>query len=303
MSQAAWAKVPERGSLWVMRTGIKILNLFGYWAGVAIGFFAALYFFATGAVSRRASRDYLRRLNQTRPDAVGPATLWRCFRHHWSFALNVIDRIWLWQGKFERFRFTWEGREFLEGARERGFLLVGAHFGSFDAMRAFSGERGLTLRVVMYRAHAQKINALFKELNPLSNAQVFELDGSDVDQIFQLQEAVDRGEIVAILGDRPAPYGKQRMTAVPFLGEPASFPQNPWILAGLLECPVYLAYGVRSGLRRYHIAVEPFADRIEIPRKVRQERLRDYMARYARRLEGLCARHPYQWFNFYDFWK
>ena len=49
--------------------------------------------------------------------------------------------------------------------------------------------------------------------------------------------------------------------------------------------------------------LEPFAERVELPRKERDAALREYVRRYARRLEAHCLRVPYQWFNFYDYWQ
>ena len=48
--------------------------------------------------------------------------------------------------------------------------------------------------------------------------------------------------------------------------------------------------------------LEPFAERIELPRRARAEHLAVWTQRYAARLEHYCCKAPYQWFNFYDFW-
>ena len=39
-----------------------------------------------------------------------------------------------------------------------------------------------------------------------------------------------------------------------------------------------------------------------LPRATREARLQALAATYARWLEDLVARSPYDWFNFYDFW-
>lgn len=297
-----WADLPERGSFGAMLIGIRILNWFGYGAGLLVCFFSVSYFFITGSRSRRASRQYLEQLHLSAPQSHPKPNLWRIFLHHWHFGLNVVDRAWFWRGNLDKFTFTNEGKEYLLKPSEKGMLLVGAHFGSFDAMRAFSHDKGLKLNVVMHRAHAQNINALFARLNPDADVKVIELDGADVNEIFALKEKVDQGEIVALLADRPAPYGSQRLSEVNFLGGRAGFPQNPWILASLLECPVYTAIGVRVGLRHYHFQVKPVAEKIELPRRQRQERIQSYINDYVKRLEQLCLDYPYQWFNFYNFW-
>lgn len=67
MNQISWAQIPERGSFRLMILGIRIMNYCGYWVGVLAGYFAVLYFFITGKVSRRSSLDYLRRLHLWKP--------------------------------------------------------------------------------------------------------------------------------------------------------------------------------------------------------------------------------------------
>ena len=89
--------------------------------------------------------------------------------------------------------------------------------------------------------------------------------------------------------------------AVPFLGSPAPFSTGPYILASIMECPVYLLSCVRDGAG-YRVALELFAEKIELPRHSRQAAIAAHAARYAQWLEAQCLAYPYQFYNFYDFW-
>jgi len=302
MSTAEWTRNPERGSFTMMRVAMTALNIVGYHVGQAIGFLVTIYFFITGRVSRRASLDYLDQLHRFDPDQPR-ASLIRAFAHHAAFTVNLIDRMWFWQGRLDHFRFERHGGKEHLLERKRGMMLLGAHLGSFDAMRALSNERKLALNVVMYRANATKINRLLEHLDPEAGVRVIELEPGNIDQVFALKERIDSGELIAILGDRPAPHGRQRLLSQPFLGREAPFPQNPWVLASILECPVFFCRAIRTGKRRYDIAVEPMAEKVVLPRKTREEALRAYIADYTRRIEAICRQYPYQWFNFYPFWQ
>ena len=302
MSATDWARTEERGDIRMMILGARVLDIFGYYIGLVVATIAVFFFFVTGRSSRAGSRIYLERLHNAHPTAVGRPNLFRIFVHHWHFAIAAMDRLMFWQGKLDKFQITTSGREHILAKRDRGILLIGAHMGSFDVMRAFSVERDLPINVVMYRANAAKFNALLEKLNPGASIRIFDLDGSDINRVFELKEALDRGELVALLADRAPPYGRSRMCRVDFMGEEAGFPQNPWILAHMLECEVFLASGMRTGLRRYSVKVEPFAEQILLPRKTRAEDLKSYVIQYATRLEEICAANPYEWFNFYDFW-
>ena len=84
--------------------------------------------------------------------------------------------------------------------------------------------------------------------------------------------------------------------------EEASFSAGPFLLASLLKCPVYLVFGLYTEPNRYDLYCQPFAERIELPRRRRDEALAEYAQLYATRLEEVCRRHPDNWFNFFDFW-
>ena len=111
---------------------------------------------------------------------------------------------------------------------------------------------------------------------------------------------LERGEIVGILADRG--LRDERECRCEFLGAPARFPLGPLLLAGLLQAPVILAFGLYRGGRRYEVKLEPFAERIELDRRDREGSLRPWVERYAARLEHHCRESPDNWVNFYDFW-
>jgi len=73
------------------------------------------------------------------------------------------------------------------------------------------------------------------------------------------------------------------------------------VLAHVLECPVYLFFCLYQD-GGYRIYLEPFADRIRLPRNGRIEAAAIWAGRYASRLADYAVRFPLQWYNFYDFW-
>jgi predicted LPLAT superfamily acyltransferase len=61
-------------------------------------------------------------------------------------------------------------------------------------------------------------------------------------------------------------------------------------------------FGLYTAPSRYDLYCEPFAERITLPRRGREQALLDVVQRYADRLEEHARRAPDNWFNFYDFW-
>ena len=75
------------------------------------------------------------------------------------------------------------------------------------------------------------------------------------------------------------------------------------MLAGLLGAPVVLFQAVRTGPRAYDVRFTPFTDRLVLRRGSREADLRAIIGRFAGSLEAGCRAHPFQWFNFFPFWR
>ena len=154
------------------------------------------------------------------------------------------------------------------------------------------------VNVLMHVDNAEKINSVLGPLAPGMASRVITLGGPE--SLLRVRECLARGEIVGVLGDRL--WRNERSARCEFLGRPARFPLGPLLLAGLLDAPVVLFFGLYRGSGRYEIKLEHFADAIPLPRSGREAAVRPWVERYARRLEHHCLEAPYNWFNFYDFW-
>ena len=302
-----WISSGERGSLLAMRFAVWCYRLFGR---RLIAFFIlplVSYFFLTDRKGRRASYRYLRRLYalpEGRQALGHPPRMWDCFLHYREFALNILDRLGFWGGNADEFEIRFRGREHFTRLLEdkRGAILLGAHIGSFDALRVLARKGGLVVNVVMFTRHAQMINRIFNEINPDTELRVINLDLTSIQSVFDIKACVERGEFVALLGDRVGIGEHKRISWVPFLGAMAPFPQGPFILASVLQCPVILMIGLRVNSMTYETFAELLTERVVLPRARRAEALDEVVGAYAKRLEKYCVRAPYQWFNFYDFW-
>jgi predicted LPLAT superfamily acyltransferase len=61
--------------------------------------------------------------------------------------------------------------------------------------------------------------------------------------------------------------------------------------------------GLYRGANRYDIHFEVLADFSAVPRGGRTLAVQTAMTRYAALLEQHCRMAPYNWFNFFDFWR
>ncbi len=293
-SKAAWLSHEERGTLLGIRFVVWLCNLAG--RGVARGFvrILALYFVVFAGASRRASRGWLTHV-LGRQARLGDVT-----RHITTFALVALDRVFLLQGQRERFELSSQGTEHLDAltAQKRGAILLGAHLGSFEAMRARAGNRGHDIYVLAYLQNAKKITQALSALAPEMHDRVIAI--GSIDALLRAKEVVDQGAMIAMLGDRTGLNSKT--TVVDFLGRKALLPTGPFLLASTLRCPVLLVFGLYVGGNRYQMFCEPFAERVVLPRKDRESALHGYAQAYATRLAYFAQKYPYNWFNLYDFW-
>jgi predicted LPLAT superfamily acyltransferase len=293
--RARWLTISEKGSLLGIRLLVAIATVLGRRAaGWVLRLVAAWFVLFHGPV-RRASRGYLVRLH-------GRASLGDNIRHVFCFARVTLDRLFMARGDFGPFEITCRGEEHLRALRaaNRGALILLAHIGSFEVMRALSEPIDLRVNVLGYFQNAPRINAALRQVNPKVDDRLIEIRPDDPTYIFEIEKRVGRGELLGIMGDRAGLDGKS--VHVPFFGTHALFPTGPYRLAAALGCPVYLAFGIHHEPNRYALACEPFSERIELPAEGREEALASYASRYAARLEEHCREAPYNWFNFYDFW-
>jgi len=290
-----WVEQPERGSRLAMRLLIWLMLNLGRPVARLLLYPICAYFLVFSSRARSASADYLRRVLGRR------ATPGNVFRHYHAFASTIQDRVYFLAGRYASFdvtvRISPETRALLR--QGRGCILLGSHLGSFEVLRARGPADGVPpVNILMYVDNAGKLNSVLRALAPDMESRIIPLGSPDA--LLRVHECLARGEIVGMLGDRA--WRNERTFSCEFLGDPAKLPLGPLLLAGLLQAPVVLFFGMYLGGRRYEVHLEPFADTIALDRSDREASVRPWVERYARRLEHHCRAAPYNWFNFYDFW-
>lgn len=298
-----WADRQERGSFWLMKFTAFAARVLGRRLLSPLLYGIVLYFFIFGRSARQAAWQYQRRLADWSGRTELRPTHWRVFGQFMAFADSLLDKLDVWNGKLSIDQIeivdTALLRDHLRG--ERGQMLVGAHLGNLEMCRALAelGEK-VTMNVLVHTKHAEQFNRLLGEAGAthLRLIQVSELDPVIM---LQLSERLERGEWLAIAGDRVPLHGGRSVT-VDFMGYPAAFPQGPWLLAGLLKCPVNLLMCLKHE-GRYRVTLEPFAEAVHWKRGDRESVIAHWAGRYAVRLAEYCLQAPQQWFNFYPFWK
>jgi predicted LPLAT superfamily acyltransferase len=254
------------------------------------------YFLAFSSLSRAASRQYLAKVLER------DVRLRDVFRHYHVFASCALDRVFLLNDRTQLFDLVVHGEDVVVDQLKQGAgcFLFGAHFGSFEVVRSIGRQhRQVEVSLVMYEANARKIGAVLNAINPHLALDVIGLGRAN--SMIEVEERVARGHFVGILADRG--LEQERRVRRDFLGAPAYFPEGPFRMISMLNHPVILMFGVYGGGQRYDVFFERLwsasGNRTEAP----AESADAVLSHYVRRLEHYCRLAPYNWFNFYDFWR
>jgi predicted LPLAT superfamily acyltransferase len=291
-----WAAEPERGSALLLTLMILVALRLGRPLARVILYVIAAYFFVFAPRARRHARGYLRRVLGREPSARDR------YRHLFTFAATILDRLYLTRGRYELFDISIEGEELMRAALKagKGAFLLGAHLGSFEMMSAV-GRRQPELRVAlaMYTQYASRVAALLGNGPPASAPEIIPL--GRLESMLRIRDSLEEGKFVGMLADRT--FDDAPAESIAFLGQQALFPSGPMRVAATLRRPVIFMAGLYRGGNRYQVVFRPLADFSQLTPGARDAAVRAAIERYVELLEEGCRRDPYNWFNFYDFWR
>ena len=300
-----WSQVSEAGALTGMRFLLGCYKLGGRPLFKLVLLPVITYFFLFRHDSRAASIAYLRRIIRSGALPETSSLYWLSASHFWSFGNALIDKLAVWMGQIPRAQVKIHNDELIiqQLASKQGAILIMSHLGNFEICRCLSARHGgMRLTVLMHTKHALKFNRLMKEHASDSQLDILQVTEITPATAMMLSERIERGEFIAIAGDRVAVNHPENALMVDFLGDKALLPIGPFTLAAILRAPLISLFCLRQG-KGFDIYFEKLSDAIQVPRKTREVHLNKLAQTYANQLEGHCRRQPLQWFNFFDFWR
>ncbi len=297
-----WSSHKEKGTYWGLKTLFTIYKWFGRGIFSVILQPVIFFFFIFSPEKRRASRQYLKIIYQNM--GIKTTVRWyHVYKHFLTFGHNSLDKLAAWLEKDLTIKEFHGAEEYhMLEQKEQGAVFIGSHLGNLEYCRALAKNKtSKTINAVMFTEHAENFTRTLREVNPDFDVNLEQVSSFGVDTAIRFREKISKGEILVIVGDRTSPFAHDRNIYADFFGKPAAFPQGPFVLASLMECPVYLLFCINDGAG-YKIYLEHFSDNAKLPRNKRESALNDLINNYAKRLEFYCKKAPLQWFNFFDFW-
>ncbi len=195
--------------------------------------------------------------------------------------------------------------EGLEGWRDllasgQGAILVTAHLGSWEVGSMLPASReGRHSHVVREAETDPRAQAFYEKLIRGRGGELYTTHFAEDPRLgMDLLDALRRGEIVALQGDRPRSGG--RTQEVKLFGRPYSLPVGTVALARAAGAPLIPVFVFREGRRNYRCMLRP---PIHVAQSGdRQRDLEDALGRFACDLEAAIRRAPHQWFCFRRLW-
>ncbi|WP_318513429.1 glycosyltransferase family 2 protein [Photobacterium leiognathi] len=310
IEQQHWSSHAERGTILGIKTLLAVYSLLGRKAFNVLLKAVMGYYYLTGKKARKASEDYLEQLESYASDnqLTLPSKL-NSYDHLLSFGHTMLDKLVAWKGDYSENNLTIHGDEHFNelAKRQQGIVVLGSHLGNLELCRALSSRHpDIKINALVFTEHAERFNAVLKAINPDSDLNLIQVNELGADTAIMLQQKVEQGEWVVIVGDRTSVTKEQRVVWADFLGKPAPFPQGPFILASVLKVPVYTLFGLRDDSQatpHFDVYFEPFSEQLTLPRKTRETALQETVQQYASRLESYTIKTPLQWYNFFNFWQ
>lgn len=306
--QSHWARKTENGNYLAIRSLLTLYRYGGKWLIMVCLAPILAYFFLKDSSARKASLQFLQQVHKFKgPDSPfkRQPSYWQSYKHFWQFALAALAKIDAWLGRIPQDNVSYGGSLPFETITHsgKGAVIIGSHLGNQEVCRALVRSKyPIRINILAHTQHTAAFNRILKESSSDVDLHLIEVTELTPAVSVMLSDCIERGELVVIVGDRISAQTPERAVWADFIGKPAPFAVGPWVLASVLQCPVYLMFCLKQQ-QGYSLIFEPFSDGIQIPRKQRQQVLTELAQRYAQVLETFACRYPLQWFNFYDFWQ
>lgn len=258
-----------------------------------------LYYLIFAKQQRQASWLYLHRV------LTRPPTWLDVAKHIHCFAATILDRVYLITGQFDKLNITFPAENMpLKFSREgMGCILLGSHVGSFEVLRSYAVKKcPLPIKILMHEGQTPMVMQALHALNPTIAETIIPLTDA-ANSLLKVKDAVDSGYAVGMLGDRITGDIKEKSVRCTLLGSDVLMPAAPVLIAASLKVPLILFFGIYTGGNHYEIHFELLAEKITLSRKNRQQDIQQWTQKYVDILEKHIRAHPYNWFNFYDYWQ
>lgn len=269
-----------------------------------IVFFVALISFIFASEIRKYQRKYFKVYSEFYSKEL-KASLKNLFKHYLSYAYSLADRIEIFSGNLNHKKIIFANEndkiqfknDFNE---EKGIFFICNHLGNVDAMRAFItsdiGHKNLKVNVFMQKNQTQIFNNFIDAIAIKTPICTYPVEEIGVETAIEIQEKLQKGEIVFMAGDRISAQNSSASFLANFLGHNVEFPIGTFRFAQMCNVPIYFISCVKIKNDKYKILLKKF----EAENLSKKEMLKKLQKDFILFLEEHIKDYPLQFYHFYD---
>lgn len=281
------------GQPWMQRSLIVMFRVLPLWLPYGIMALVVPFYMIINRKGRKATYRFFR-------DRLGFGrwkSFWKVYANHFRFGQIILDRFGVYAGK--KYHFITEGQELMDEMEKHpeGFVNLSSHVGNYEIAGYSLKPKSKRFNALVYAGETATVMENRQRLLTQNNMSMIPVR-EDMSHIFELNAAVDRGEIVSMPADRV--YGSQKTASCMFLGAKARFPLGAFAMAAQKNVPMLAVFVMKESYKTYHAYVRE----IQCDREAKlREQMIQLAQSFATTLEEIVRRYPTQWFNYFDFWK
>jgi len=315
-----WSRQKETGGSGSIKFLFILFKIFPMWMLRCFAFPVGFFYFIFSKKARIESKRYFDNLL---PFLDNEKLIKKCkgnfvpLKHIISFALALLEKIQTWSGKYNLKNVYFQNDGIKELIKElesgKGVLLIISHLGNIEVLRGLlsKGETGVSREIPFTAIMDIKVNANFtkmlKEINPESSMDIIGSDQIGPETAVILEERIAQGGMVLTAGDRTSALDNSQNIILPFLGKDAPFSSGMFYMASIMNAPVYFVFGLRRSELSLKSEYDMYVHKSNISfngsRKERKEKCIELASFFVSLLETYCKKHPFQWYNFFNFWQ
>ena len=218
------------------------------------------------------------------------------YRSFYHFGKVILDRFAVYAG--HQFEIVVENKKcyYDKMSQAMGFVLLFSHLGNSEMAAYSMATPDKHMNILAFGGESPVVMAERAKVLARNNISMIVVNPGDMTHIFEMNNALQRGEVLAVAGDRSM---GDKTISCSFMGAPAPFPAGVFRICVALHCPIVLTFVLKEPKNKYHIYTEELHIDTKLPRA---QQAADLAQQFATHLEKMALAHPYEWFNFFDFW-
>lgn len=254
------------------------------------------YYLLIRGSARRSASFYIKRRF---PEYGFVRRFFATYYYFLQFGKGLIDQACVGIIDRESFKIDFKDKNKLRNIAEarKGMVLLTTHAGNWMTAMASMDKMSVPVNLLLDVNNSEGRH--FFDVSGEKNIFKFIPPTGFMGGLVAATNALNEGEVVSIMGDRRE---GARLVYVDFLGEKAPFPVTPYHLSYATGADIVVLLTVRTGMLSFSIEAHCITEGMDLAAKGRDETIKELAEKYVSLLEKYSSKHPFMWYNFFDFW-